>query len=54
MASGPAPTYLGDTPTAEIEVLSVKPVCQLRATITSQDGTVLLEGESWTYTLRPD
>lgn len=51
-----APTYLGDTLTAEIEVLSVKPdkpVCQLKATITNQDGTVLLEGECWTYTLRP-
>jgi acyl dehydratase len=51
-----APTYLGDTLTAEIEVLAlkpVKPVCQLRATITNQDGTVLLEGECWTYTLRP-
>jgi acyl dehydratase len=51
-----APTYLGDTLTAEIEVLSVKPdkpVCQLRATITNQDGTVLLEGECWTYTLGP-
>jgi acyl dehydratase len=51
-----APTYLGDTLTAEIEVVSLKsdkPVCQLRATITNQDGTVLLEGECWTYTLRP-
>jgi len=51
-----APTYLGDTLTAEVEVLSVKPdkpVCQLKATITNQDGTVLLEGECWTYTLRP-
>ena len=51
-----APTYLGDTLTAEIEVLSLKPdkpVCQLKATITNQDGTVLLEGECWTYTLRP-
>src|SRR5690242_14338754 len=40
-----APTYLGDTLTAEIEVLSLKadkPVAQLRATITNQDGTVLL------------
>jgi acyl dehydratase len=38
-----APTYLGDTVTAEVEVLSLKPdkpVCQLRATITNQDGTV--------------
>jgi len=51
-----APTYLGDTLTAEIEVLSLKPdkpVCQLRATITNQAGAVLLEGECWTYTLRP-
>ena len=51
-----APTYLGDTLTAEIEVLSLKPdkpVCQLRATITNQAGAVLLEGACWTYTLRP-
>ena len=51
-----APTYLGDTLTAEVEVLSVKPdkpVCQLKATVTNQDGTVVLEGECWTYTLRP-
>ena len=51
-----APTYLGDTLTAEVEVLAVKPdkpVCQLRATITNQDGTVVLEGECWTYTLKP-
>jgi hypothetical protein len=40
--------------TAEIEVLSLKPdkpVCQLRATITNQDGIAVLEGECWTYTL---
>jgi acyl dehydratase len=51
-----APTYLGDTLTAEVEVLSVKPdkpVCQLKATVTNQDGTIVLEGECWTYTLRP-
>lgn len=51
-----APTYLGDTLTARVEVLSLKPdkpVCQLRATITNQDGTRVLEGECWTYTLRP-
>lgn len=51
-----APTYLGDTLTAELEVLSLKPdkpVCQLRATITNQDGTRVLEGECWTYTLLP-
>lgn len=51
-----APTYLGDTLTAEVEVLALKPdkpVCQLRATITNQDGTVVLEGECWTYTFKP-
>jgi acyl dehydratase len=51
-----APTYLDDTLTAEVEVLALKPdkpVCQLQATITRQDGTVVLEGECWTYTLRP-
>jgi acyl dehydratase len=51
-----APTYLGDTLTAEIEVLSLKadkPVCQLRASIVNQDGTQVLEGECWTYTMRP-
>ncbi len=51
-----APTYLGDVLTAEIEVLGLKPdkpVCQLQATITNQDGTKVLEAECWTYTLRP-
>jgi len=50
-----APTYLGDRLTAEVEVLVVKPdkpVCQLKATITNQDGAVVLEGECWTYTLQ--
>jgi hypothetical protein len=28
-------------------------VCQLRATIVNQAGTTLLDGECWTYTLRP-
>jgi acyl dehydratase len=51
-----APAYLGDTLTAEVEVLSLKsdkPVCQLRALIRNQHGTTLLEGECWTYTLQP-
>lgn len=50
------PVYLGDTVTAEVEVLSLepdKPVCQLRAAVTNQDGIVVLEGECFTYTLRP-
>jgi acyl dehydratase len=52
-----APTYLGDALTAEAEVLSLKPdkpVCQLRVAITNQDGTQVLDGECWTYTLRPE
>ena len=51
-----APAYLGDTLTARVEVLSLKPdkpVCQLKFEIANQAGTVLLEAEAWTYTLRP-
>jgi acyl dehydratase len=51
-----APTYIGDTLTAEVEVLSLKPdkpVCQLAVSVENQDGTRLLEGECWTYTMRP-
>jgi acyl dehydratase len=51
-----APAYVGDTLTAEAEVLGLKPdkpVCQLKVTITNQTGTTLLEGECWTYTLQP-
>ena len=56
VAQVPGPDLSGRHVTAEIEVLALKPdkpVCQLRATITNQDGTVLLEGECWTYTMRP-
>jgi acyl dehydratase len=48
-----APVYIGDTITAEAEVLSVhtsKPVTQLRVRVTRQDGTTVLEGEAWCYT----
>jgi acyl dehydratase len=51
-----APAYLGDTLTAEVEVLALKPdkpVCQLRAVIANQHGETLVEGECWTYTLLP-
>ena len=51
-----APTYLGDVLTAEVEVLELKadkPVCHLRAIIRNQDGITVLEGDCWTYTLRP-
>ncbi len=48
-----APVYIGDTITAEAEVLSVhdtKPVCELRMRVERQDGETVLEGEAWCYT----
>ena len=51
-----APVYIGDTITAEAEVLSVhaaKPVCQLRVQVTRQTGEVVLEGEAWCYRFAP-
>ena len=52
-----APVYIGDTITAQAEVLSVhptKPVTQLRVEVTRQDSEVVLEREAWCYTLSPD
>lgn len=52
-----APVYIGDTITAEARVMSVhatKPVTQLAVAVKRQDGTVVLEGEAWCYTMRPD
>jgi len=51
-----APVFIGDTITAEVEVLKVhesKPVTQLKITITRQDGEVVLNGEAWCYTMNP-
>jgi acyl dehydratase len=51
-----APVYIGDTITAEAEVLSVhasKPVTQLGIKVTRQTGEVVLEGEAWCYTFTP-
>lgn len=51
-----APVHIGDTITGEVEVLEVhpsKPVTKLKATVTRDDGTVVLRGECWCYTLRP-
>jgi acyl dehydratase len=51
-----APVYIGDTITAETEVVSVhpaKPVTQLAVRITRQTGETVLEGEAWCYTLTP-
>ena len=47
-----APVYIGDTITAEAEVLSVhatKPVCQLRVRVTRHTDETVLEGEAWCY-----
>jgi len=52
-----APVYVGDTITADAEVVSVhatKPVCRLRITVTRQTGETVLEGEAWCYTFGDD
>lgn len=52
-----APVFIGDTITAEAEVVSVhasKPVTQLRFKVFRQDGEMVLEGEAWVYLLAPD
>lgn len=52
-----APVFIGDTITAEAEVLSIhktKPVTQLQIKITRQDGETVLEGEAWCYTFSPE
>lgn len=51
-----APVYIGDTITAEAEVLSVhdsKPVTQLQIRVRRQDGATVLEGEAWCYRFEP-
>ena len=51
-----APVYIGDTITAEAEVLSVhesKPVTQLAFRVWRQDGETVLQGEAWCYRFQP-
>ncbi|PYP37621.1 MAG: acyl dehydratase [Gemmatimonadetes bacterium] len=51
-----APVFIGDTITAEAEVVSVhptKPVYQLRIDVKRQTGETVLEGEAWCYRLAP-
>ena len=53
----PAPVFVGDTITAEAEVMKVhptKPVTTLKITITRQDGEVVLDGEAVCYTVQPE
>lgn len=48
-----APVFVGDTITAEVEVISVhetKPVCQLAVSVAREDGEEVLKGEAWCYT----
>src|SRR6266540_5627345 len=48
-----APVFIGDTITAEAEIVSVhesKPVSQLKIRVTRQTGETVLEGEAWCYT----
>ena len=51
-----APVFIGDTITAEAEILFVhatKPVTQLKTTVRRQEGETVLEGEAWCYTFQP-
>lgn len=51
-----APVYIGDTITAEAEVVSVhetKPVCRLKVKVSRQTGETVLEGETWCYRFGP-
>ena len=51
-----APVYIGDTITAEAEVASVhptKPVTELKVRVARDDGTTVLEGTAWCFTLQP-
>jgi len=52
-----APVFIGDTITGEVEVLKVhssKPVTQLAVKVRREDGTVVLQGEAWCYTMHPE
>ena len=52
-----APVFIGDTITAEAEVLEMhatKPVTKLKMTVTRQTGEKALEGEAWCYTFAPE
>jgi acyl dehydratase len=51
-----APVFIGDTITAEAEILSVhptKPVTQLGIRVVRQTGETVLHGEAWCYTFVP-
>ncbi len=48
-----APVFIGDTITAEAEILSIhenKPVTQLKIKVIRESEETVLEGEAWCYT----
>ncbi len=48
-----APVFIGDTITAEAEILSIhesKPVTQLKIKVTREGEETVLEGDAWCYT----
>lgn len=52
-----APVFIGDTIQAQVQVSSVhpnKPVTQLKVQVTRQTGELVLDGEAWCYTMRPE
>jgi acyl dehydratase len=52
-----APVFIGDTITAEAEIVSVhasKPVTQLKVLVKRDGGEIVLEGEAWCYTFSVD
>lgn len=52
----PAPVFVGDTVTAEAEVLEAradKPITKLRCVARNQDGVEVLTGECLVYTMLP-
>lgn len=53
----PAPVFVGDTVTAEVEVIEAradKPITRLRCVARRDDGTEVLRGECVVYTMQPD
>ncbi|HEX5948633.1 MAG TPA: MaoC family dehydratase [Actinomycetota bacterium] len=52
----PAPVFVGDTVTAEAEVLEAradKPITKIRCVARNQDGVEVLSGECLVYTMLP-
>ncbi|HEV8421109.1 MAG TPA: MaoC family dehydratase [Actinomycetota bacterium] len=52
----PAPVFIGDTVTAEAEVVEAradKPITRLRCVARRQDGVEVLRGQCLVYTVRP-